>query len=123
MPSRKARAPWWTERVWATWRNRDQLQAVEALGAGLVAVDLGQACVDRGISRDGAVDVGEPKEPADTVHHRDHREVPQPGLAELSDVELDVRALDPDQRVQVVGLAPGEPASQLQRVQVMVRPE
>ena len=38
-----------------------------------------------------------------------------PQLAEVADVELDVRALDPDQRVESVGLAPGEPAAQLDR--------
>ena len=41
----------------------------------------------------------------------------QPGLAEVADVELDVRALDPDQRVEPVGLAPAEPAAQLVGVQ------
>ena len=33
-----------------------------------------------------------------------------PALAEVADVQLDVSPLDPDQRVQTVGLAPGEPA-------------
>ena len=42
-----------------------------------------------------------------------------PRLAELADVELDVSALDPDQRVQPVALAPGEPAPQLVGVQVV----
>ena len=95
----------------------DQLEPVQALGAGLVAVDLGKPCVDRGVGGDGAVDVGVAEEPADPVHHRDHRGVHQPGLAELADVELDVGALDPDQRVQAVALAPGEPAAQLERVE------
>ncbi|MEJ7742823.1 MAG: hypothetical protein WKF73_09895 [Nocardioidaceae bacterium] len=64
-----------------------------------------------------AVDVGEPEEAADAVHHRGDRGVHQPGLAELADVQLDVGSLDPDQRVQAVGLAPGEPAPQLVGVQ------
>ena len=66
-----------------------------------------------------AVDVGVAEEPADAVHHRDHRGVHQPGLAELADVELDVGSLDPDQGVEAVALAPGEPATQLERVEVV----
>ncbi len=31
---------------------------------------------------------GEPEEPADAVHHRGDREVDQPGVAELSAVQL-----------------------------------
>ena len=65
MPSRKASAPWWTVRVWATWRNRR-----------FVAVNLRQPGVDRGIEGDEAVDVGVAEEPADTMHHRDDRGVP-----------------------------------------------
>jgi hypothetical protein len=30
------------------------------------------------------------------VHHRDDRGVHEPAIAELSDVELDMRPLDPD---------------------------
>ena len=62
------------------------------------------------------------KNPRTRVHHRDDRGVHQPGLAELADVELDVGSLDPDQRVEPVGLAPGEPAPQLEGVQVVGAP-
>ncbi len=55
-----------------------------------------------------------PRTPCIIVHHRG---VHQPGVAEAADVELDVGALDPDQRVQPVGLAPAEPAPQLVGVQ------
>jgi hypothetical protein len=41
----------------------DQLEPVQALGAGLVAVDLGEACVDGWVGDDEAVDVGEPENP------------------------------------------------------------
>ena len=58
----------------------------------------------------------------DRVHHRVHRGVHQPGLAELADVQLDVRPLDPDQRFQAVGLAPAEPAAQLRSIQSVSRP-
>lgn len=37
----------------------------------------------------------------------------------MADVELDVSALDPSQRVEAVGLAPVEPAAQLERVQLV----
>ena len=57
----------------------DQLEPVQALGAGLVAVHLGQPGVDGRVGGDQPVDVGEPEEPADAVHHRDDRGVHQPG--------------------------------------------
>lgn len=95
----------------------DQLESVQALGAGLVAVHLGQSCVDRWVGSDSAVDVGLAEEPADAVHHCDYRGVHQPGLPELADVELDVGALDPDEGVEAVALTSGEPATQLERVE------
>jgi hypothetical protein len=49
-----------------------------------------------------AVDVGEPEEPADPVHHRDHRRVHQSAVTEPADVQLDVGALDADQRFEVM---------------------
>jgi hypothetical protein len=61
--------------------------------------------------------VGEPEEPPHGVHHRDDRGVHQAVVAELADVQLDVGALDPDQRVERVVLAPGEPLPQLEGVQ------
>ena len=57
----------------------DQLEPVQALGAGLVTMDLRQPCVDGGVGRDEAVDVREPEEPSDRVHHGDDRGVHQPG--------------------------------------------
>jgi hypothetical protein len=88
----------------------DQLQAVQALGPGLVAVDLGEPGVHGGVSRDGAVDVCEPEVAANGMHHRVHRRVHQPVFAELADVELDVGSLDPDQRVEAIIVAPSEPS-------------
>ena len=43
----------------------DQLEPVQSLGAGLVAVDLRQSGVDGWVGGDEAVDVREPEEPAD----------------------------------------------------------
>jgi hypothetical protein len=56
-------------------------------------MNLWEPCVDRGVGGDQPVDVCEAEVAADGVHHRDDRGVPQPAVAELSDVELDVRAL------------------------------
>ena len=55
----------------------DQLEPVQALGAGLVAVDLRQSCVDGWVGGDEAVDVGEAEVAADGVHHRVDRGVHQ----------------------------------------------
>ena len=95
----------------------DQLEPVQALGAGLVPVDLGQPGIDGGVGADEAVDVGEAEVPADGVHHRDHRGVPQRSIAELANVQLDVGSLDPHQRVEPAPLAPSEPLPQLVGVQ------
>jgi hypothetical protein len=81
------------------------------LGAGLVAVDLGQSCVHRRIGRDDPVDVGVPEESADAVHHRDHRGVHQSGLAEMAEVQLDVGSPNSDQGIEAVALAPGDAAA------------
>ena len=97
----------------------DQLQPVQALGAGLVTMDFRQPGVHGRVGRDGAVDVREPEVPPDGVHDRVHGGVHQAGLCELADIELDVGPLDSDQRVKVVGLAPGEPAAQLCPIQGM----
>ena len=48
----------------------DQLEPIETLGACLVLVDLRDPGVDGRVGRDQAVDVGEPEEPTETVHHR-----------------------------------------------------
>ena len=45
-------------------REPDQLEAVQTLGAGLIAVHPGQSGVDRRIGGDEAVDVGVAEEPA-----------------------------------------------------------
>jgi len=47
-------------------KKPDQLEPVQALGAGLVMVHLRQPRIDRRIARDQAVDVGEPEEPTAT---------------------------------------------------------
>ena len=39
IPRRNARAPWFTVRVWATWRNRVSSSRSRPLGAGLIGVD------------------------------------------------------------------------------------
>jgi hypothetical protein len=79
----------------------------------LVMVRLRQPRIDGRIAWDQAVDVGEPEEPTDTVHHRVDRGVHQPAAGQVPDVQLDVRSLDPDQRVEGVALAPGEPPAKL----------
>jgi len=78
---------------------------------------LGEARVDGWVRDDEAVDVGEPEEAANRVHRSVDRGGHQPGRAQVSDVELDVGSLYPDQGVEVVGLAPGEPAAELVGVQ------
>ena len=50
------------------------------------------------------------------------RGVHQPGFPKLADVELDMGPLDADQRVQPVGLAPGEPTPQLVGIQAVGAP-
>ena len=101
----------------------DQLESVQALGARLVRVDLGQACVDGGIAGDQAVDVGEPEESPHRLHRGLDRGRHQPGLAEVTDIQLDVSPLDPDQGVESVDLAPAEPAAKLAAYRVWVWPE
>jgi hypothetical protein len=95
----------------------DQLEPVQALGAGLVAEDLRQPRIDGRVARDQAVDVGEAEVAADGVPRGKHRGVHQPALGQMPDVELDVGPLNPEQRVHGVGLAPGEPLPQLVGVQ------
>ena len=74
---------------------------------------VGESSVDRWVRWDESVDVGEPEEPAHGVHHRDDGGVHQSGIAELADLRLDVSPLNADEWIQVVALAPGEPALQL----------
>jgi hypothetical protein len=80
-------------------------------------VDLRQAGVDGRVSGDQAVDVREPEEPADAVQHGVDRGVPQTSIMQMADVELEVGPLEPNERIEAVGLAPGEPAAQLIGVQ------
>ena len=75
--------------------------------------------VDGRVAGDQAVDVGEAEEPADSVHHRVDRGRHQPGVAEVADVQLDVRPLDADHGVEPLVLAPLEPPSKLVGVQVV----
>lgn len=97
----------------------DQLEPVQTLGPGLVAMNLRQSRVHGGVGGDEAVDVREPEQPSYRMHHRCDRGVHQPGFPELANVELNMGAPDHHQRVQIVGLAPREPALQLVRVQVV----
>ena len=69
--------------VWATLGEPDQLETVQTLGAGLVAVDLGEPGVDRRVGDDQTVDVRKPEEPADGVHHGVDREGHEAALAEV----------------------------------------
>jgi hypothetical protein len=100
--------------VRATWRNlmsssrsrpwvRDSSRGLRETGVG------------GWVGGDQAVDVGEPEEASDGVHHRDNRGVHQPGVVELADVELDVSSLDSYERIESVALTPGEPALYLER--------
>lgn len=98
-------------------QESDELEPVESLGAGLVGVDLGQSGVDGRVGGDQAVDVRESEESPDGVQHGVDREVPQSSVVKVADVELEVGPLEPDQRIETVGLAPGEPATQLVGVQ------
>lgn len=77
-----------------------ELEAIQALGAGLVAVHLRKACVNGWVGHDHPVDVGVAEIPAHRVHRGNDRGRDQTGLSEVSDVELDVGALDPDERVE-----------------------
>ena len=70
----------------------DQLEPVQALGAGLVAVDLRQPAVDGRVRGDDPVDVGEAEESMYAVHHRHDCGVHQAAFAETTDVELHVGA-------------------------------
>jgi len=83
----------------------DQFESVQPLGTGLVGMDLGQPSVDGWVGDDQAVDVREPEEPADAVQHGVDRGVTQAAVVQVADVELDVRALNPGQRVKGIGLA------------------
>ena len=94
----------------------DEFQSVETLRAGLVAMNLGEPGVDGRVGADQTVEVSEPKEPPNRVHHRDHRGIHQPAFTRVTDVELDVATLDPDQRIESVPLAPLKPAAQLEGV-------
>lgn len=100
----------------------DELDPVKSLGTGLVVLDLRKACVDGRVGCDQAVDVCEPEEAADAVHHRDNRGVHQAGFAELVDVQLDVGTLDPEEWIQSVVLAPVEPAPELVGVKLVRAP-
>jgi hypothetical protein len=80
---------------------------------------LWQPGVDRRVGRDQAVDMGEPEEPADPVHHRIGRGRHQAGLAQRADVELDMGELDTDQWIETVAFAPLKPAAQLVGVELV----
>jgi hypothetical protein len=97
----------------------DQLEAVQALRARLILVDLGEPGVDGRVAGDQSVDVGEPEEAPNAVQHRVDRGRPQPALTEVADVQLDVGPLNPFERVQAIGFAPAEPPTKLVGVQAV----
>jgi hypothetical protein len=98
-------------------QEADELEPVESLSPGLISVDLRQSGVDGWVGGDEPVDVREPEEPPHGVQHGVDRRVPQPSVVQVADVELEVSALEPNERVQCVCLAPGEPPAQLVGVQ------
>jgi len=67
-------------------KEPDQLEPVQSLGAGLVAMDLRQPRIHRRVGADEAVGVGEAEVPAHGVHHRDDRGVHQATVTETADV-------------------------------------
>jgi hypothetical protein len=71
MPSRKASAAVVDREGLADLEVSDEFEPIQPLRAGLVAMDLGQSCVHRGIDGDDPVNVSVPEEPSDPVHHRD----------------------------------------------------
>jgi hypothetical protein len=73
----------------------DELEPVQALGAGLIGMDLWEPGVHGGVGGDQAVDVGEPEKSTHAVHHRVYRRDPQPAPTEVADVQLHVCALIP----------------------------
>ena len=95
----------------------DQLEAVQFLGPGFVSMDLGQPGINRWVAGDHAVDVGKPEVSAHRMHGGVDRRRHQASLTEMADVQLDVGTLDPDQRVELVKVAPAEPAPELGGVQ------
>ena len=80
----------------------NQLEPVQALGAGLIAMNPGQPGLEGLIGADKAVNVRESEVAADGVHARDHRGVHEAALAKLADVQLDMSSLDRYQRVESV---------------------
>ncbi len=78
---------------------------------------MGEPGVDGWVGDDQTVDVREPEEPADRLHHRVDRGSHETAFAEVADVQLDVGPLDPDQRVKTPLLTPDEPAAELVGVQ------
>lgn len=52
-------------------KEPDELKSVQSLGSGLVAVDLREPRVDGRVRHDEPVDVREPEEASDPMHHRD----------------------------------------------------
>ena len=73
----------------------DQLQAVQALGAGLVAIDLRRPRVDGWVGGDQAVDVANRKKPRTACIAVFTEESISPDSPKVADVELDVSPLNP----------------------------
>jgi len=63
----------------------DQLEPVQALGAGLIAMNPGQPGLEGLIGADKAVNVRESEVAADGVHARDHPGAHQAAFAKLAE--------------------------------------
>jgi hypothetical protein len=103
-------------------------------GTGSAQGDPGPVCVIRRGApsvvaprrqgrRGSAIDVGEPEEASDAVHHRVDRGVHQPARSQMADEQFDMCALYPNEWVERVRLAPLEPAAKLVGVSLWVSPE
>lgn len=90
-------------------KEPDQLQPVQTLGSGLIAVDLRQPGIHGRIGNNQPVDVREPEVPPHRMHRRAHRRRHQTALPEMADIKLNMGALNADEWVESVGLAPPEP--------------
>lgn len=106
MPSRYANAPMVHANGLRNLEGPEQLRAVQTLGAGLITVDLRPPRVDRRVSRNQTVDVGEPEEPADVVS-------PQPPRCRMCS-STGARRI-PSSGVQRVALTPPEPPPKVGR--------
>lgn len=69
-------------------KEPDELKPVEALSAGLVAMDFREPGVDRRVGRGDTVNVSETEVAADAVHHRVDRRDHPARFPKLPDVQV-----------------------------------